>query len=218
VLNIPSYAGGGFTSFQGRTGAVTLTYADVTGVNGLNFVPYNSTNPAGYTTNTGTVTSVSGTSSIGLTVTNTITTSGQLVIGQISDDLRMRSLRVGSWAGLNVPSAVDGKVEASGDIVGYSASDERLKENIQVIENATDKLSRIRGVKFNWKKELEYIHGYEGVDMGVIAQDVEVEFPEATKTRETGYLAVRYEKLIGLLVAAVNEQSDKIKELESKIK
>ena len=167
----------------------------------------------------GTVTQVALTSSIGLTMTNSpITGSGSIVVGSINDDLRMRSLRVGSYSGLLFPSAVDGKIEASADIVGFSTSDERLKENIKVIENATDKLSRIRGVKFDWKKEFEYIHGFTGPDMGIIAQDIMDEFPEALTQRENGYLAVRYEKLIGLLVAAVNEQSDKIKELESKIK
>lgn len=204
VLNIPQYQSWvtsivaginvSISGGAGGTGAVTINAA-------------------------GSVTSVAATSSIGLTITNSpITTSGTLVIGSISDDLRMRSIRVGSFTGLTLPSAVDGKVEASGDIVGFSTSDERLKENIKVIENATDKLSRIRGVKFDWKKEFEYLHGFEGSDIGVIAQDVEVEFPEAIKQRETGYLAVRYEKLIGLLIAGFNEQSKKIKELESKIK
>lgn len=201
VLNIPSYQGG-VTSIIAGTG---ITISSGTGAVTINAA--------------GSVTSVAATSSIGLTITNSpITTSGTLVIGSISDDLRMRSLRVGSWTGLNFPAAVDGKLEASGDIVGFSTSDERLKENIKVIENATDKLSRIRGVKFDWKKEFEYLHGFEGSDIGVIAQDVEVEFPEAIQQRETGYLAVRYEKLIGLLIAGFNEQSEKIKELESKIK
>jgi len=205
VLNIPIYQGG-VTSFNTRTGAVTLTSTDISSA--LGFTPVAAT-----------VTSVGATSSIGLTITNSpITSSGTLVIGSINDDLRMRSLRVGSFSGLTFPSAVDGKIEASGDIVGYSQSDERLKENIKVIENATDKLSRIRGVKFDWKKEFEHLHGYEGSDIGVIAQDVETEFPEATRQRENGYLAVRYEKLIGLLVAAVNEQSEEIKALKSKLK
>jgi hypothetical protein len=44
-------------SFNTRTGAVTLTSSDVT--TALNYTPYNSTNPAGYTTNLGTVTFVS---------------------------------------------------------------------------------------------------------------------------------------------------------------
>lgn len=38
--------GGGVSSFNTRTGAISLTYADVTGA--LGFLPYNTTNPAGY--------------------------------------------------------------------------------------------------------------------------------------------------------------------------
>jgi len=48
--------GGGVTSFNTRVGSVTLANTDVTGA--LGFTPYNATNPNGYTSNTGTVTSV----------------------------------------------------------------------------------------------------------------------------------------------------------------
>lgn len=79
VLNIPIYEGG-VTSFNTRTGAITLTSGDVTGA--LGFTPYNATNPAGYTTNVGTVTSVGGTGTVsGLTLTGTVTTSGDLTLG-----------------------------------------------------------------------------------------------------------------------------------------
>ncbi len=66
--------GGGVTSFNTRTGAVTLTSGDVT--SSLGFTPYNSTNPSGYTSNTGTVTSVStGTGLTGGPITGTGTVS-----------------------------------------------------------------------------------------------------------------------------------------------
>jgi hypothetical protein len=58
-ITAASSGSGGVTSFNTRTGAVTLSSGDVTGA--LGFTPYNSTNPSGFTTNTGTVTSVSGT-------------------------------------------------------------------------------------------------------------------------------------------------------------
>jgi hypothetical protein len=68
------------TSVFGRTGAVVLNSSDVT--TALGFTPYNSTNPSGYTSNTGTVTSVSGTGTVsGLTLTGTVTTSGNLTLG-----------------------------------------------------------------------------------------------------------------------------------------
>jgi hypothetical protein len=79
VLNIPQYVGG-VTSFNTRTGAITLTSGDVT--TALGFTPYNATNPDGYTTNVGTVTSVGGTGTVsGLTLTGSVTTSGNLTLG-----------------------------------------------------------------------------------------------------------------------------------------
>lgn len=68
------------TSVFGRTGDISLLSSDVT--TALGFTPYNSSNPSGYTTNTGTVTSVSGAGTVsGLTLTGTVTTSGSLTLG-----------------------------------------------------------------------------------------------------------------------------------------
>lgn len=215
VKDNPSFTiASGVTSFNGLTGDVTFSV-----VGSLGYTPYNATNPAGYTSNVGTVVSVGITSAIGLSTSSNVSSGAvSLTVGALTDNMRINSLRVGSFTGLTVPTAVDGRVEASGDIVGYSTSDERLKKDINVIPNAIDKLSRIRGVKFNWKEEFKHLHGFEGADMGVIAQDLVDEFPEALTTRDSGYLAVRYEKLIGLLVAAVNEQSEEIKQLKNKLK
>jgi hypothetical protein len=70
----------GVTSFNTRTGAITLTSGDVTGA--LGYTPYNATNPSGYTTNTGTVTSVGGTGTVsGLSLSGTVTGSGNLTLG-----------------------------------------------------------------------------------------------------------------------------------------
>ena len=67
-------------SFNTRTGAITLTSADVT--TALTYTPYNATNPSGYTNNTGTVTSVGGTGTVsGLTLTGSVTTTGNLTLG-----------------------------------------------------------------------------------------------------------------------------------------
>lgn len=69
-----SGSGGGVTSFNTRTGAVTLSSSDVT--TALGFTPYNSTNPSGYTSNVGTVTSIAtGTGLTGGTITGTGTIS-----------------------------------------------------------------------------------------------------------------------------------------------
>lgn len=113
-----------------------------------------------------------------------------------------------------VPSATTGRLDASNDIVAYSTSDERLKDNIVPIENALDKVSQIQGVEFDWKilseQEKESVHGNEGHDIGVIAQEIEKILPEAVQTRENGYKAVRYEKIVPLLIQAINELQEKL--------
>jgi hypothetical protein len=116
------------------------------------------------------------------------------------------------------PNATDGRIDASNDIVAFSSSDLRLKENIKPIENALEKVKSLTGVEFDWKPELKHAHGYEGHDTGVIAQEVQEVMPTAIRTNDTGYLAVRYEKLIGLLIEGMKEQQLQIDELKSKLK
>ena len=75
ITSASNGSAGGVSSFNTRTGAVTLTSGDVTGA--LGFTPYNSTNPSGYT-NTSLVagTGISVSASTGaVTVTNTGVTS-----------------------------------------------------------------------------------------------------------------------------------------------
>jgi hypothetical protein len=129
-------------------------------------------------------------------------------------------VRVNTGAlGVNVaPSATDGRIDASNDIVAFSSSDLRLKKNIKPIENALEKVKSLTGVEFDWKPELKHAHGYEGHDTGVIAQEVQEVMPTAIRTNDTGYLAVRYEKLIGLLIEANKELAARVEELESKLK
>jgi len=69
------------STFTNDSGYLTgITGAQVT--TALGYTPYNSTNPAGYTTNVGTVTSVSGTGTVsGLTLTGSVTSSGSLTLG-----------------------------------------------------------------------------------------------------------------------------------------
>ena len=92
-----------------------------------------------------------------------------------------------------------------------------LKDNIINIENSINKLENLNGVKFNWKKEHFDIHGYEGDDVGVIAQEIEEVLPEAIRVNETGYLSVRYEKIIPLLIEGIKELSNNNKQQQNQI-
>ena len=110
---------------------------------------------------------------------------------------------------------VVGAIRATGDVTAFHSSDERLKANKKIIENATDKIEQIGGYEFDWLPK-EGVHINEGHDIGVIAQEVEKVIPEVVVTRDNGYKAVKYEKLVPLLIEAVKELSEKVKILENK--
>lgn len=78
-------------------------------------------------------------------------------------------------------------------------SDERLKKNIETLPHALEKLSHIRGVSFHWKDPKK-----PGKQIGVIAQEVQKEYPEAVDTSEE-YLGVSHVTLIGPMIEAVKE-------------
>ena len=111
-----------------------------------------------------------------------------------------------------------GRIDAKNDVVAFSTSDERLKKYVKNIPNALDKVAQINGVNFQWRKTDEEmkqnIHSFEGKDVGVIAQEVEKILPEVVTTRDNGYKAVKYEKIIPLLVEAIKELQEEIKELK----
>ena len=124
--------------------------------------------------------------------------------------------------GVNVAAnGTDGRIDASNDIVAFATSDERLKENVKPLENALLKVSQLSGVEFDWKEltaeEKKTVHGNEGHDVGVIAQEVEKVLPEVVTERENGYKAVKYEKMVPLLIEAIKELTEQNKELKSEV-
>lgn len=111
------------------------------------------------------------------------------------------------------PTNTAGRLEAANDIVAYSSSDRRWKTNIKNIDSPLEKISQINGVEFDWIED-EPVHGNKGHDIGVIAQEIEKILPDAVQTRESGMKAVKYEKVIPLLIEAVKEQQKQIEELK----
>ena len=100
-----------------------------------------------------------------------------------------------------------GNLIATGDV--QSNSDERLKENVETIENALDKVSKLRGVYFDMKSR-------PGVrKIGLIAQEVEQVLPEVVSTNEEdGIKSVAYANVVGLLVEAIKELKDEVDHLK----
>ena len=109
---------------------------------------------------------------------------------------------------------VSGSIGATADVVAYISSDKRLKDNIKNIANPLEKLEKLNGVEFDWNDKQDL---YKGHDIGVIAQEVEEVLPEIVDTREDGHKAVKYDRMVALLIEAVKEQQQQINELKEKL-
>jgi hypothetical protein len=158
---------------------------------------------------------VAGLTSTGIVVR---TGSGTFTAGNSlgSVDLQVNSLGVGTAA-----STTAGEIRATNQITAYY-SDERLKENIETITSALDKVMTLRGVTYN-SNQLAESFGYINKEkqVGVIAGDVEKVLPEAVKPAPfdliridenteisrsgENYKTVQYEKLVPLLIEAIKE-------------
>ena len=202
----------GLSTNTNATGAVSITNTGVTSL----------TTSSGLSTNTNATGAVS--------ITNTGVTqltaagTGVTVTGSTGAVTVQMS---GSYTGT---FAVTGAITATGEITAYS-SDQRLKENVQLITDPLTKIMSLRGVMFDWKQDTGIV-GFEPKfthDVGVIAQEIQAVLPEAVRaapfdtnadgTSRSGhnYLTVQYEKLTALLIEAVKAQQSQIAALEARI-
>jgi len=146
------------------------------------------------------------------------TNSGEIFYDHTGNALYFKTSAVSRWS---LDSS--GNMIATGNITAYgSVSDERLKENIEVIENPIEKIKDLKGVTFTYKKD-----GQKST--GLIAQDLEKVLPEAVYTSKTiaderegevseEHLAIRYGNTVGLLVEAIKEQQEQIETLKAQVK
>lgn len=95
-----------------------------------------------------------------------------------------------------------GHFTASGDVTAYS--DARLKDNIETIGGALDKVSAMRGVTFDKDGQRS---------TGVIAQEMQEVMPEVVMQNDE-YLSVAYGNLVGVLIEAVKELRAEVEELK----
>jgi hypothetical protein len=106
---------------------------------------------------------------------------------------------------------VSGTLRVTGDVIAYYSSDSRLKDNIVPIPNALDKIKQIGGYEFDWNNNQKI---YKGHDIGVIAQEIEKVLPELVALRKDGYKAVKYEKLVALLIEGIKELKQEVDQLK----
>jgi hypothetical protein len=110
---------------------------------------------------------------------------------------------------------VNGSAFATG---GWASSDLRLKKNIEKLNGVIEKLKNINGVTFDWRTDEFPNKGLpEGRQIGLIAQEVEKEFPELVNTDNEGYKAVSYEHFTAVLLEALKEQQKQIDKQQEEI-
>jgi hypothetical protein len=126
-----------------------------------------------------------------------------------------------SSVGIGAPSTgyklyVDGDVCITGSYL--SCSDLRFKENINNIDCPIDKVKRLRGVNFDWRKdEFPERNFSDDPQLGMIAQEVMEVAPEAVSQDNEGYYSVDYSRLVPILVEAVKEQQKTIESMQKKL-
>jgi len=114
----------------------------------------------------------------------------------------------------------DGDLHVDGNVTAYSTvvSDQRLKHDINKIENALDKICQISGYTFTYNKDNKE-------SAGVIAQEVEQILPSAVEDKElvfhgqegVKYKTVQYDQLHGLVIEAIKELKAEVEELRNAI-
>ncbi len=102
---------------------------------------------------------------------------------------------------------------------GYSwltNSDARYKTNISTLDGALEKVVALRGVRYDVRDDARRAGG-QGRHIGVIAQELEQQFPELVYTDERGYKSVAYDKLSAVVLEATKEQHVRIRALDGEV-
>ena len=120
------------------------------------------------------------------------------------------AIYIDSSQNVHIPN---GDLRATNDVIAFYSSDKRLKDNIVRIENPLEKIKKIGGYEFDWNDKQKT---YEGHDVGVIAQEIQEVLPEVVTERDTGYLAVKYEKIVPLLIESIKELKQEVDEIKQK--
>jgi len=125
----------------------------------------------------------------------------------------MLSRSIGGTLAVSGTMDVSGDVNATGVVRSNSVvltSDRRYKKNIEPLQSSLDKLSRLRGVEYDWRtSEFPEKRFTSSHQIGLIAQEVEDVYPEAVVTDVHGYKGVNYAILVSPLIESVKEINNK---------
>lgn len=147
--------------------------------------------------------------------------TGLVKLAQYNGQVTVSTGTAVSGASLTVAGMayVTGEIRSGNEVTAYYTSDERLKENVRLISNPIGMIKQINGVYYDWTDEyIESRGGEDGFfvrkdDVGVIAQQVEKILPQLVATRDNGYKAVKYEKIVPLLIECIKSQQMQIDQI-----
>ena len=119
----------------------------------------------------------------------------------------------------------NGKVVVNASQVHAGSSDIRVKKNITEISGSLNKLKQMRGVTFNWKTQEETTGSYDfkwnnldtRTQYGMIAQEIETQYPELITSGSDTIKSVYYEGFIGVLVQGIKDLTTKVETLEAQM-
>jgi len=138
----------------------------------------------------------------------------------------IESMRLNSNGDLSIGTANNNNKKfyvngSSGGTSTWSSSDERYKKEILPINNALSKLIKLNGVTYMWKDgDVSESKGFDNkTHYGVIAQDVEKEFPELIDHpgETTNFKHVEYNGFAGVFIEAIKEQQQIIDSLTNEL-
>jgi len=163
------------------------------------------TNPTGPLTVAGAAgtnsTISSGTGPIGI-----MPQSGRVGIGTTNPSVALHVVGNGRFTAVGSGTySNDLNITADGTLT-TAASDIRLKTNIKEMTNTLDRVLQLNPVSFTWKNDTS-----NRTDLGLIAQEAALVFPEITFTNPVdGYMGINYSRLTPILAAAIQELDMKI--------
>ena len=209
TYTIPSGKGGQWivrnTTTDGSGGPWTLTIASGGGGSSVTITRNVNTTIFSDGTNIFTIATIAGVSG------QVIYNSGGAFAGSSNltfngSTLTALNLTVQNTTNLGSGLNVTGAIVASGNVTAFS--DASLKKDVVTISDALDKIYQMRGVTYTMINNDE-----RGV--GVIAQEVQKVVPEAVRDNN-GILSVAYGNLIGVLIEAIKELSNRVEAMEKK--
>lgn len=140
----------------------------------------------------------------GATITDDTSTNSSFYIG-------LSSATTGAWTSAYTSSTKLYYNPSTGTLNSTtfnSLSDANLKTNVETVQNASDTISKMRGVSFDWVDN-------GNKSYGVIAQEIEQVVPELVSTNEYGEKSVNYLSIIAFLIESNKELQARIETLEN---